>query len=210
VTNGQLVAQRILTTAPKLWPVGLLHQTGEGTYVGYAWTGREFPTDQDVGLVGDGMASKRHKNVQLIKQSQAVEPKEGDDLYLQTGPVPGMWSRFTIKTLEPQFSRWVFVCHGLYSSSVSPMLMSPAMLPPGTLNTAYVQQLTAVGGYGAPYTWAVTLGGLPLNLSLNPATGLISGTVAQTSPPSVTFTVAVSDNGGQSINQTYTLTVNPP
>ena len=50
-------------------------------------------------------------------------------------------------------------------------------LPAGSLTaaTTYSQTLTAVGGAGAPYTWALTKGAMPPGLTLNTGTGVISG-----------------------------------
>ncbi len=55
------------------------------------------------------------------------------------------------------------------------IILSPTTLPPGQILVPYVQTITASGGT-APYTFAIAGGALPAGLSLNPATGLISGT----------------------------------
>jgi Putative Ig domain len=65
-------------------------------------------------------------------------------------------------------------------------------LPSATVGTAYSQTLTASGGT-TPYTWAVTSGALPVGLSLNASTGVISGTPTTASTPAaVQFTVTDS------------------
>jgi len=64
-------------------------------------------------------------------------------------------------------------------------------LQAGTVGIAYAQTLTATGGT-APYNWSITSGTLPSGLSLNPGSGLISGTP---SVPGVSnFTVRVVDS----------------
>jgi len=55
-----------------------------------------------------------------------------------------------------------------------PIVGSPAILPPAVNAVAYLQTITPSGGT-APYTFAVIGGALPAGLSLNPATGAISG-----------------------------------
>jgi hypothetical protein len=57
-------------------------------------------------------------------------------------------------------------------------ITSPQILPPATDGQAYTTTLKAIGGT-PPYTWAVVAGTLPekeKNISLNGATGVISGT----------------------------------
>ena len=66
-------------------------------------------------------------------------------------------------------------------------------LPGGSIGTAYSQTLAATGGI-TPYTWAVTVGSLPAGLSLNAATGVISGTPSGTFVGPVNFTVTVTDS----------------
>ncbi|MBP7462273.1 MAG: putative Ig domain-containing protein, partial [Candidatus Delongbacteria bacterium] len=48
-------------------------------------------------------------------------------------------------------------------------------LSPGQVNVSYNDTLLAIGGL-SPYTWSVISGALPLNLSIDAATGLINGT----------------------------------
>jgi large repetitive protein len=75
-------------------------------------------------------------------------------------------------------------------------------LPAGQTNTAYNMQLTTNGG--SNLTWSVNSGSLPAGLTLNPSSGLISGTPTQAGDS--TFQVKVSD-GSRSDVETYTLPV---
>jgi hypothetical protein len=85
-------------------------------------------------------------------------------------------------------------------------------LPVATFTTtAYNQTLAATGGT-APYTWSVSSGALPLGLSLNAATGVISGTpnaalVPTTGAEIVNFTVMATDSKAVTAIQPLTLTV---
>jgi len=97
-----------------------------------------------------------------------------------------------------------------YSLVISPVLSvaAPATLPSASLNTPYAAvTVTAAGGL-PPYTWAAT--GLPAGLSINIATGVISGapTTAVGSPYSVVVTV--TDGTGKTASMTYALAVNAP
>ncbi len=82
-------------------------------------------------------------------------------------------------------------------------------LPAGTAGQPYAASLAATGGV-APYSWTVSSGSLPAGLTLNQATGAITGTPASSgsSPVGVTVTDSSSPTPG-SVSQTYTLTVNP-
>ena len=77
------------------------------------------------------------------------------------------------------------------ATSSSPSVATSS-LPNATVSTAYSQTLTAAGGV-PPYTsWQVASGSLPAGLTLNPSTGVISGT--PTSSGTSTFTVTVTDS----------------
>jgi len=81
--------------------------------------------------------------------------------------------------------------------------MSPTNLPSPTAGQTYIQSITASGG-GAPYTYALTSGGLPGGLSFT-AAGTISGNA--TNIGSFTFQVTATDAYGCTGVQNYTLTV---
>lgn len=101
-----------------------------------------------------------------------------------------------------------------YTVSVNPpsVVLNPATLPAATAETAYSQTYTATGGT-APYTYAVSSGTLPNGLSLNSATGALSGTpIAAGAFP---FSVRVTDSSGGvgapfSATHNYNITVNAP
>ncbi len=67
----------------------------------------------------------------------------------------------------------------------------------------YSVALRAVGG-AAPYAWSVVAGTLPAGLSLNPRTGVLSGT--PTRRGTARFTVRVA--GQATAARSFTLTVN--
>jgi uncharacterized protein YhjY with autotransporter beta-barrel domain len=95
------------------------------------------------------------------------------------------------------------------SASVS---LTPASLPNPTAEAAYTAALTATGGT-APYTYSVTSGTLPVGLSLNAATGVLSGTtnVAGSFPFSIKVTDSSTGVGAPfSATNGYTLAVAAP
>ena len=70
--------------------------------------------------------------------------------------------------------------------------------------TPYRAALTAAGGTGSGYTWAVTSGSLPSGLTLSPA-GVITGTA--TAPGTSSFTVTVTDSGAGTAPLALSITV---
>jgi len=71
------------------------------------------------------------------------------------------------------------------------LTITTVSLPDGMVGEAYSATLEATGG-ATPYTWSVSAGNLPAGLSLNPATGEISGT--PTEKGIANFTVKVTDS----------------
>ncbi|GAA1427308.1 DUF11 domain-containing protein [Microlunatus lacustris] len=74
----------------------------------------------------------------------------------------------------------------------------------GEVTVPYSQQPIVTGGSG-PFRWAVTAGSLPAGLSIDAATGLISGT--PTASGSVSVTVSVTDSSNQVASRTVTLVI---
>jgi len=76
----------------------------------------------------------------------------------------------------------------------------------GTAGVAFSEQFTQAGGVGT-ITWSVTVGSLPSGITLNPSTGVLSGTtnVAGVFPITVT---ATDQNGCTGSSSTYNLTIN--
>ena len=86
------------------------------------------------------------------------------------------------------------------------LTVNPATLPATLLGHSYSQTVSATGGT-APYTFAISAGALPPGLTLNPASGVISGT--PTTPGTATFTVQATDINGNIGTRAYTLTNRP-
>ena len=72
----------------------------------------------------------------------------------------------------------------------NPLTVSRANLANGATRTAYSQAFSASGGT-PPYTWSIASGSLPRGLSLDAATGVVSGTPAWEG--TYQFTVQVTD-----------------
>jgi hypothetical protein len=88
-----------------------------------------------------------------------------------------------------------------------PLAITTTSLPAGTVGNPYAATLAASGGT-SPYKWALTAGSLPSGLSLDAATGAISGTPsASASKASLTFQVTDSSTKAQTASATFSLTI---
>ena len=89
--------------------------------------------------------------------------------------------------------------------AVTPPTIGSTNFPPAVAQQPYDVKLTASGGT-QPYTWSAT--GLPAGLSINPATGEISGTPSTSG--SFSTQVTVTDSYGLSGNARFTSSAPPP
>jgi len=91
----------------------------------------------------------------------------------------------------------------------TPLSIATTTLPNGQVGTPYTATLAATGGK-APYSWTLMSGSLPDGLSLNSATGAITGTAtASANGVTLVFQVADSENPAQTKTVSLTLTVTP-
>ncbi|MBI2841271.1 MAG: putative Ig domain-containing protein [Acidobacteria bacterium] len=85
-----------------------------------------------------------------------------------------------------------------------PITLGPGSLPEGQVGTPYAQILSAAGGIGS-YAFTVTQGHSPDGLSLDPATGVLSGT--PTASGVYDFAVTATDSLGCTGSQVYAVSV---
>ena len=86
----------------------------------------------------------------------------------------------------------------------APLSITTASLPNGTVGAAYSATLAATGGTG-PYNWSMASGSLPSGLTLNLATGVISGT--PTAAATSNFTVQVTDSATPAVTTSKALSI---
>jgi Putative Ig domain len=83
-------------------------------------------------------------------------------------------------------------------------------LPNASVGTSYSQTFAATGG-APPYSnWTVVSGTKPSWATLDPTTGILSGTPSDTSGSPFTFTVQVQDTDTTTTTKVFSLTVSPP
>ncbi|HEX9001632.1 MAG TPA: putative Ig domain-containing protein, partial [Blastocatellia bacterium] len=91
-----------------------------------------------------------------------------------------------------------------YTLTVACPAITLSSLAAPTVNSPYNQTVTASPS-GGSYSFAVTAGGLPTGLSLNPATGVLSGT--PTLGGTFNFTITATGFGGCAGARAYSLTL---
>src|SRR6185369_890884 len=85
-------------------------------------------------------------------------------------PRPKSWRYLQRITLTWLIGFWTFA----FASTASAISITTKTIPAAVAGTAYSTTLVATGGT-QPYTWKLQSGGFPGGLSLNTATGVISG-----------------------------------
>jgi hypothetical protein len=106
-------------------------------------------------------------------------------------PSAGGMSSFTVAVTDSEDPALTATADLSITVDIATLSLGNTSPPPGTVGTHYSTRLTVTGGL-APYTWSVVNSALPPGLSLNPDTGVISGTP---SAPGVTdFNVTVADS----------------
>lgn len=115
---------------------------------------------------------------------------------------PGVFV-FEVQAVDPQGG----IATANFQMTVNaPLSGIPDELPTGGLGKPYRAEFPARGGVPG-YSWSVR-GTLPPGLSLDPATGVLSGT--PTAPGAFSFTVIVTDSTGATVEVDVTLDISAP
>lgn len=114
-------------------------------------------------------------------------------------------SNFTVTATD---SSGTSVAKALYIVIGPGPTITTSALPNGMVGSPYLQTLAATGGSNVFDKWEITLGALPAGLTLNEATGTISGTPTATGTSSIQFTVI--DSLGNTAVRTLSLTIGTP
>ena len=174
------------------------------------------PTTLNRGTVGTPFAQTLQATGGTFPYSWSVSPQLPTGLTLSSsGVISGTPTAPTTPENPPSFS---FKVTDATSTSVTanlsltivvaPLVINTSSLGSGQVNVSYSQQLSASGGT-PPFTWSLTSGTLPNGLTLNTATGLISGTpqAPTGSPAALTFSVIDHGSPTPQTSQTTGLTM---
>ncbi|MGA9304034.1 MAG: Ig domain-containing protein, partial [Candidatus Sulfotelmatobacter sp.] len=116
-------------------------------------------------------------------------------------------SSFTVKVTDsssPPLAATQALSISITSSGSTTVTINTTTLPAGNTGTAYSSTLAASGGT-KPYSWSITSGALPTDLTLNASSGAISGT--PTSAAQSSFTVKVTDSSSPQKSATQALSI---
>ncbi|MBP3966208.1 choice-of-anchor I family protein [Paenibacillus lignilyticus] len=163
----------------------------------------EFPTGPAVGTGVVGTTGGTSKNMSLRRVNFAdSDNNKSDFVQIIFGSMTAGQAELT--TYGPRSSN-----DGEWGVAPTPLIVSTTELADGTATKAYTATISVTGGK-APHHFSAT--GLPAGLTIDAATGIISGTLASDAPASNNVEVTVTDSATipQTTTKTYVLLVNQP
>jgi hypothetical protein len=125
-----------------------------------------------------------------------------------TPSAPGNAS-FTVEVTDSGSPPASAVASEVITLTVAPLVVSTTSLPAAVNGSPYSATLTATGGV-APYTWSITAGALPAGVTLDPSTGVLSGTPSATGTADFTVTATDSNSPPASAAAALSITVLAP
>ncbi len=126
-----------------------------------------------------------------------------------TGVISGTTSNagtfaFTLAVIDSTMPTPVLATQSTQLVVVSKLAVKSSSLADAVVNSPYSASLKGIGGT-PPYTWSISAGSLPAGVTLDAATGVISG--AATTAGTSSFTVKATDSGAPSQQATKDLSI---
>jgi hypothetical protein len=115
-------------------------------------------------------------------------------------------SNFTVKVTDSTAPTPGTATAALSITINAPLAITTTSLPGGSIGTAYSGTVNASGGV-QPYTWSITSGSPPAGLTINSASGVISGTPTATGTSHFTVTVADSESPAVKASAALSITI---
>ena len=136
----------------------------------------------------------------------------GLDFDTQTSTISGMLTEpgtavFTVRVTDSMGTMFDKEFSLPVSRGPPPIIITEASLPQAAVGETYTARLDAEQGV-QPYNWSIVVGALAPGLTLDPASGEISGTPIRAGEYGATF--RVGDSAGQSGLKEFLLQVEPP
>ena len=131
-------------------------------------------TDDGTSVIGNspGFISEASQDFRLSQTSDAVN--EGTALASGALPVFSEYVKHLGSQARPNDGVADLGAFEMQDGQPADLVVTTSSLPNGTTGQSYSAMLGAAGGL-APYSWSVTVGGLPQGLSLNAGTGGVTG-----------------------------------
>lgn len=162
-------------------------------------SGGNFASGVEISFVS-GTVTKAAKNV-VVGSSTALVVTRPDDLIEDLAP-------YDLKAINPGItapSSGVNVLSGTVTAGTDPSFVTTSPILGAGTGTAFSTAILVSDSEGTVVNWQITSGSLPTGLALATATGVISGTPTQAVVAS--FTVQITDDGGNTNSANFTLPV---
>jgi hypothetical protein len=170
-------------------------------------TGYNFASGMSVTFTGSDLTARPAKSVIVGSATSAIVTRP-DVLPLAYSPYT--LSAYNSGVNTPVGSNSHILATPTISAGVAPTWVTPAALPAAYYNSSYSITLSATDAdAGSAVTYAYVAGALPAGLSFNPSTAVISGTPTSSTYGSYSYTVSATDSGLNTVNQVFTMILNP-
>ena len=170
--------------------LNLSHNWFKAGYVGAFGGVSGAINDDGTSVIGNspGFISEASQDFRLSQTSDAVN--EGTALASGALPAFSEYVKHLGSQARPNDGVADLGAFEMQDGQPADLVVTTSSLPNGTTGQNYSAMLGAAGGL-SPYSWTVTVGGLPQGLSLNTGTGGVTG--SPTTAGTFSFTVQVTD-----------------